>query len=586
MLAQYIVPHRWLAFFLGVGLLAEAGFESGLRLSFKFLIDEAILPRDYVQLVLILLLLACGAFALTLICLVSDFLWARFGSLVINRIRQSLFDHVQGLSIEFFGRRSSGDILNCFLADASTVENSLVSALPAGLLALSNILLSGVLMFALNWPLSVLSYLGLMACFLAPRWLNQSAMQASYRLRQQEGTLAGVIQENILTQSIVKLFGLEQHRSNQFSNQLDRFMDVAVRANFLAYLSQRIPYLIFTLLNLVVLGIGAAIAYLGAISMGTLVSYQVLFLGLSSSISNLTWVLPTLIDGSAGMQRIQELLSEVPQVEDLPDAAELPRLCQEIRFEQVRFSYTQERPGLKDISFRLRSGEFALFVGPSGAGKSTIVNLLTRFYDPDAGRILFDGIDLREVSQRSLRAQIGLVTQDVVLFNCSLRENIRMGDLSATDKQVEVAAKAAAIHDFILTLPQGYDTPAGEKGLQMSGGQRQRLSLARALIRNPSLLILDEATSALDPISEAIIFNSIELLRQDHTIISVTHRLNQAKRADIIFVLKDGQIVETGQHDQLLAQKGLYTHLWQQSSKATYHSLNPIQDVTQNLTQP
>lgn len=205
-----------------------------------------------------------------------------------------------------------------------------------------------------------------------------------------------------------------------------------------------------------------------------------------------------------------------------------------------------------------------MFVGSSGAGKSTIVNLLTRFYDPQFGRILFDGVDLRYATQQSLRSQIGLVSQDVILFNDSVRENIRMGYLEATDEQVEAAAKASEIHDFILTLPQGYDTPVGERGGQLSGGQRQRIALARALVRNPAILILDEATSALDPLTEAGILATLERIAKERTVIAITHRLTQAERADVIFVMDSGRILENGCHADLIQQRGLYATLWQQ----------------------
>jgi ATP-binding cassette subfamily B protein len=246
------------------------------------------------------------------------------------------------------------------------------------------------------------------------------------------------------------------------------------------------------------------------------------------------------------MQRIYLLLAEVPQVQDAPDAIDLRHFESDIYFDDVTFSYSSERGGVKNLSLKIRQGDFAVFVGQSGAGKSTIVNLLTRFYDPDKGRILFDGVDLRDATVRSLRSQIGLVSQDVILFNCSVRENIRMGCLDASDEQVKAAAKAAEIHDFILTLPQGYDTPVGERGGQLSGGQRQRIALARALVRKPAILILDEATSALDPATEAEILTTLEHIAKECTVIVITHRMAHALRADTVFVMDKGCLVVSG----------------------------------------
>jgi ATP-binding cassette subfamily B protein len=282
------------------------------------------------------------------------------------------------------------------------------------------------------------------------------------------------------------------------------------------------------------------------ITVGTLVSYQVLLVGLNLNILSFSFSLPHLIDGVAAMQRIYLLLAEVPQVQDAPDAIDLPHFQSDIYFDNVSFSYSSERGGVENLSLKIRQGDFAVFVGHSGAGKSTIVNLLARFYDPDKGRILFDGIDLRDCTVRSLRSQIGLVSQEVILFNGSVRENIRMGYLEASDEEVEAAAKSAEIHDFILSLPQGYDTPVGDRGGQLSGGQRQRIALARALVREPAILILDEATSALDPATEAEILATIERITKDRTVIFITHRMAHALRADVMFVMDSGRLVVSG----------------------------------------
>ncbi|MFB2921649.1 ABC transporter ATP-binding protein [Aerosakkonema funiforme] len=566
---KYISPYKWLAIFFFSAQIFEAAFDSTMRMSLKFLIDAAIVPQKYGLLVLILVLLGVGAILFALFGFLGDFSGARLGVLLVNNIRRSLFEHLQNLSMEFFGRRSAGDIVNCLLADTDKLENSLISTGLSGVIFdFCGILLSTIFLFSLNWQLAVFSCIGLTFCTIAPAKIAPRAAEAEYQLRQKEGIIASVVEENILSQSVVKIFGLEKRMSQEFSVHLNDLKWVYVRAKFLSYLVQRLPNVSFVLVQLVILGIGAVMTYRNLISVGTLVSYQVLLLGLYATIMNFSFALPHLIEGVAAIQRIGDILAEIPQVEDAPDGINLPHFEREIRFDNVTFSYAKDRGGINNLSLTIRKGDSVVFVGASGAGKSTIINLLTRFYDPDKGSILFDGVDLRSCTQRSLRSQIGLVSQDVILFNCSVRENIRCGSLEATDKQVEAAAKAAEIHDFILTLPQGYDTPVGDRGGQLSGGQRQRIALARALVRNPAILILDEATSALDPLTEAGILATLDRIASERTVIVITHRITQALRADAIFVMDSGQIVASGRHADLLKQEGLYATLWQQSHRA------------------
>jgi ATP-binding cassette, subfamily B, bacterial len=561
-LKKYILPHKWLAIILLIGILSESGFEASLRFSFQFLIDVAIVPKDSAMLVKILVALGCGAIALIVISLLSDVLWAKLSGVVINKIRLELFEHVHSLSMEFFTRKLGGDLLNHFLTDMSAIENTLVNALYSGCLALSSILFSGSLLFSINWQLAIFSGIGVLLCIIAPRTLIDQATATGYIARQQEGKIADIIQESIQGQSVIRVFGLEQYMSRNLSKQLDDLLSKNVRANMLNYISQRIPTLLFIVLNLITLGLVSFMTLEGRLTLGNLVSYQVLFLSLNSAIYNITWVIPNLIEGMVGMRRVEDILMEMPKVVDVEQAINLLPLAQEIRFEKVSFSYAQDRLGLDNVSFSIRKGAFVAFVGPSGSGKSTVINLLTRFYDPTTGTVLFDQVDLRQASQRSLRDQIGWVSQDVMLFNASIRENIRLGKLDATDDEVEAAASLAEIHNVVLELPQSYDTLVGERGGQLSGGQRQRIALARALVRDPAILILDEATSALDPITEAGILSTLEQVAKNRTVIAITHRLSLAIRADVIFVFKDGKFVESGNHTDLLQQKSLYAELW------------------------
>jgi ATP-binding cassette subfamily B protein len=546
-LNKYIASYRWQFVLLFFCLIFNAAFDAVFRASLKYIIDAAIVPQNYSLLVLILSLLVIATLLYIGIGILGLSLGTRLGILITNNIRYSLFEHLQTLSMEFFGRRSAGDIVKCVMSDTQKVENGVITmGLTVIILELSNFLFALIFLFILNWQLALISLIGLTLCAIAPAKIASLATNAGYQLLQKEGQVAGVVEENILSQAVVKIFGLETRMSQDFFAQLNDLKQVYIRATFLTYLAHKIPMVGFVITQLVVFSIGAIMTYQGIISVGTLASFQIFLLGLNLNILGLSSSLPMFIDGIAALRRLSDILSETPTVQDAADAIELPHFHSEIYLDNVTFNYSPERSGVNNLSLKIRQGNFAVLVGQSGAGKSTIINLLMRFYDPDKGRILFDGIDLRQATIRSLRSQIGLVSQDVILFNCSVGENIRMGYLDATDEQVEAAAKAAEIHKFILSLPQGYETPVGDRGGQLSGGQRQRIALARALVRDPAILILDEATSALDPATEADILTTIERITQNRTVIFITHRMAHAMRADVMYVLENGSLVTSG----------------------------------------
>jgi ATP-binding cassette subfamily B protein len=339
-------------------------------------------------------------------------------------------------------------------------------------------------------------------------------------------------------------------------------------ALFLSTMVERTVTISVLLLHLVVLAIGAYLATKGQITIGTFVTFESAFWEVSYNIAHLMHFIPVSIQAAAAGRHIQELLDEPTRgADDRPGAPDLPRITNDITFDRVTFQYEGgETPVLDNLSLKLKVGKTIAIVGPSGSGKSTLLNLILRLYTPDEGRLTIDGVDIRKVTRESLRKSMAVVFQENMLFNMSIRENIRLGKEGATDEEVEQAARKAEIHRYVMSLPQKYDTSVGERGDTLSGGQRQRIAIARAIVRNPSVLLLDEATSALDQTTEAAINKTLMKLARGRTMIFSTHRLTSVVDMDEIIVISGGQAIERGSHAQLLAANGVYRRLWDDQS--------------------
>jgi ATP-binding cassette subfamily B protein len=562
----YLRPYRVQTALILVGLSLELAFYVSLPLSFQFLVDRAIIPRDSRVLTLVLVGLA-GVFVLAALAGVGkDFLLARVVARVLNDLRLAMFDHLQRLSMAFYARASTGDLVARFATDLATLEIVLAKSLPTLVYASLQIVISTSLLFWLNARLALITVAALPVCVLGPRLLASRAMDASYRRRLEEAAVLSDVQENIGAQAVVRAFGLQPSRLARFREQLDALGSVAVRAHYLGSLIGKTTDVGVNLIHLLIIGYGAWLVFGDRLEVGALFAFVGTFVNLGLAVSNLSQTLPSVLQATAGMRRIDELLEEPVGVRDAPHAVPAPRLAREIRLDRVSFSYGGEQRNVDDVAISIPAGHSVALVGGSGSGKSTILNLITRFYDPQQGSVTIDGRDLREITQQSLLAQIGIVSQETVLFDTTIRENIRLARPGATDGEVEAAARAAEIHDLILAFPQGYETSVGERGGRLSGGQRQRLALERAVLRQPAILILDEATSALDAATEAAIQETLERLARSCTVISVTHRLVTAMHADAIVVLDRGGVVERGTHDELLARGGVYHRLWQHQS--------------------
>ena len=558
---ELLASHGRLVFFVMLGLLIDVAYQAALPLSLKVLIDEAIVPADRALLLKIVLLMAAGLVLVSATMIWRDHLYSRLSAAVLRGIRERLFAHLQGLSIGYFTSMRAGDLMARFSTDLAAVENLVVSALPIVFCAAMSLVLLSFALFALNAQMSLAVALLAPLCWIGPRWLLPRAAAMSLEARRRDADVLSLVQENLEGQAAVKALGLEAHSLSRVQQRLDIAEAAAQQFNFASYLTERLPNVGMLVVHVLILLWGAHLAFDQRISVGTLVAFNGVLLSLAAAVSELTSSAHTLLGAAAGLRRIREVLEQAPSVVDPADGQRLTRFGATIRFDDVSFAY-RDTTILNNLRLEISAGESVAFVGRSGSGKSTALNLIARFHDVSSGRLLIDGDNVRNYTQHSLRARMGIVQQDAMLFEGSLRDNIRLGRLDATDAEVEEAARLAEADAFIQALSKGYDTHLGAGGTRLSGGQRQRISIARALLRRPDILLLDEATSALDPATERAINATLESLRTRYTTIRVTHRLEEAATCDRIFVLEAGRLAEQGSHDQLLAAQGLYAKLW------------------------
>lgn len=560
-------PHWRAGGVILLALFVQQLFLTYFAYSLKTIVDIAQGDTSKASLGLILAGLAIGFVLATIAGIGGERLIARASGLLMGDIRRQLFDKLQALSVDFYIRKSQGDILARFTGDLSVIQAGFTQATFITCMVTISLLINVPVMLWLDWRLALLSLLSLPLILATNRHFVPRAGQATYQLRQTEGAVANTVQETVRAQIVIKAFGLQRLLIERFDRQVDHLTDVTVRSRFAIALVGKSSSTLILFVQLVVTTAGAVLALRGELSAGSLVA----FLSILGVVSRDTYefakkAVPALIEAGSGLRRVDEILQATPAVTDAIDAQPLPRLREQIRFAGVDFSYSGEQLQLEGLDLVIRQGQQVAFVGPSGSGKSTVLGLLQRLYDPQRGRIAFDGHDIAAATQDSLRGQMGVVFQDNFLFNTSIRENIRLAQPQASDAEIEAAARQAEIHDFIVTLPHGYDTNVGEAGGRLSGGQRQRIAIARAILRDPAILLLDEATSALDPGAEAAINRTIGQLAAGRTVIAVTHRLASVTPMDQIYVMQTGTLVEQGTHRTLLERCGLYFELWQKQS--------------------
>ncbi|KMY48491.1 ABC transporter ATP-binding protein [Peribacillus loiseleuriae] len=487
----------------------------------------------------------------------------------VYQMRKQLFWHLHKLPIPFFDRRKHGELMSRVTNDIENVSSTLNSSVIQIFSSVLTLLGTIAVMLWLSPLLTLLTLIIVPIMFYGMRWITGRTGKLFKEQQRNLGSLNGFIEETISGQRIVKTFSQEDKVIEDFIERSKKLKQSGFLAQ--AY-SGFIPKLMNMLNNLsfaIVAGVGGYLALKGQISIGTIVIFTEYSRQFTRPLNDLANQFNTLLSAVAGAERVFEILDEEIEERDENDAEELDDVEGHVTFQSVSFSYDNSRDTVRNVSFGASSGETIAFVGPTGAGKTTLINLLSRFYDPDSGSILVDGHDIRHVKRSSLRRHMGFVLQDSFLFQGTIIENIRYGRLDATDEEVMSAAKQANAHSFIMKLPNQYDTQLLQDGSGISQGQRQLLSIARAILADPIILILDEATSSIDTITELKIQEALQRLMKGRTSFVIAHRLNTIQQADQIFVLQDGEIIEKGSHSSLLQEKGFYYGLYNRQLEDT-----------------
>jgi len=487
------------------------------------------------------------------------------GQWVMHDLRLMLYHRIQRLSLAYHDEKQTGDLLSRVTSDIDAIQSFIASGLLTALVnGMTLVGMVGV-MFYINWRFTLIALSVAPVLFGVVFTYTRRIKKASREVRKKEGEIVSVIQEVFSSIRVVKAFAREDYEERRLEEE-------SLKAKLAPIVD-----IIVAIGTAMVLWFGARMALTGTLSAGSLILF-IWYLGkMYKPMQELSKMTDAYSKASVGYERIREVLDTEREVKDLPGARRAPFFKGYIEFERVNFSYTPETPILKDVSFKIEPGQVAALVGPTGAGKTTIIGLIPRFYDPTSGVVKIDGADVRQFRQKSLRQQISLVLQETLLFHGPIWNNIAYGKPNASRGEIFRAAELANAHEFIEKMPDGYNTIVGERGVTLSGGQRQRIAIARAIIRDTPILILDEPSSGLDAASEKLVFEALDRLMQNRTTIVIAHRLSTIRRANVIYAVKDGEIVEHGTHDELIKTGGVYAclHELQFSREESSELLSP-----------
>jgi ATP-binding cassette subfamily B protein len=572
----YLRKHRLLIAGSLVALLVETGFQTLGPWPLKFIFDLLFHTKRHRVMSLhfldgldpstVLILAAVAMVVINALRGVSDYLrtigFSLVGNRVLTEVRNDLYRHLQGLSLSFHTKARSGDLTVRVLADVNQIKSAAINGiLPLFANVLVLVAMLGV-MFWLNWKLALLAVSTLPVLALFSARFGQRAKQAARLQRARDSAVANTAAESLANIKLVQAFSLEGLFTSLFVLQNQKTLKADVEGLRVAAALQRVMRLLIGCSMALVVWYGARLVLTGELTPGEFLVFVTYLKTSFRPVSDFALLGTRLARAAAAGERVLEVLDRTPEVRDRPDAVAAPPFRGALRFGGVSFAYEAGQPVLDKIDFAVESGQHVALVGPSGIGKSTLVSLILRLYDPQEGRVLIDGRDLREFTLATLRPQISVVLQETLLFAASIRENIAYGAPGATPEEVENAARLANAHDFIMALPEGYDTVLGERGVTLSGGQRQRIALARAAIRKAPILILDEPTTGLDAENACAVLESLKRLVVGRTTFFITHDLQVVAGADLILYLDEGRVLERGSHAELMRLNGRYATMY------------------------